>query len=364
MKQLPIFGRVMQQHSHSRHSAPARRGVLLAALALASATPASAQRLFRSTTPLEVTFTTDLRTLLRDRDSTKFQPHGALFSYKEADGRLVEVPVTLQTRGHFRRQAKNCEFPPLSMQFKNKAADNTVLQGNTKLKVASSCRPRSAEYEQYILQEYALYRLYQRISPMHFRTRLAKITYKDSLAKTPDVTSWGFFIEDDKEVAKEFNTSTEKAKGALFDQLDQPQLVTSMLFQYMVGNTDYSVTAQHNIALLRDSTATVIKAVAFDFDWSGAVGTRYAFPNEKLGIKTIYDRLYRGPCLTAAQWQPHLQPFLAARPAIDSIYTSIPGLEPKRVKTSLEWFNEFYRTLADARMFKRELVDRCERDGN
>ncbi|MBC8086961.1 MAG: hypothetical protein H7Z40_06820 [Phycisphaerae bacterium] len=334
------------------------------ALALLAAMPAGAQRLFRTTAPLEVTFTTDLRTLVRDRDSTKFKPHGAVFAYKETDGKVVELPVTLQTRGHFRRQAKNCDFPPLSMVVKKKASDNTVLQGNTKLKVASSCRPRTDDYEQYILQEYALYRLYQRISPLHFRTRLAKITYKDSLAKTPDVVSWGFFIEDDKEVAKEFNTATEKTKGALFDQLDQPQLVTSMLFQYMVGNTDYSVTAQHNIALLRDSTATIIKTVAYDFDWSGAVGTRYAFPNEKLGIKTIYDRLYRGPCLTVAQWQPHLTKFVAARPAIDSIYNSIPGLEPKRVKSSNEWFDGFYKTLADPRAFKRDLVDRCERDGN
>jgi len=354
--------------THGRIPAVRSRGAwrmgLSVALTLLSAAPANAQRLFRTTNPIEVTFTTDLRALVKDRDSTKFKPHGAVFAYKDPAGKVVEVPVTLQTRGHFRRQAKNCDFPPLSMEFGNKAAENTVLQGNTKLKVASSCRPRVDDYEQYILQEYALYRLYQRISPLYFRTRLARITYKDSLAKTPDVTSWGFFIEDDKEVAKEYKTNTEKAKGAFFDQLDQPQLVTTMLYQYMIGNTDYSVTAQHNIALLRDSTSTIIKTVAYDFDWSGAVGARYAFPSEKLGLKTIYDRLYRGPCLTVAQWQPHLTRFVAARPAIDSIYTSIAALDPKRVKTSLEWFSDFYKTLADPRMFKRELVDRCERDGN
>jgi hypothetical protein len=356
----------MASSSLRRATLPERavRSVSAFALLALVTTPVNAQRLFRTTDPLEITFTTDLRTLVRDRDSTKFKPHGAVFSYKETDGKTVNIPVTLQTRGHFRRQARNCDFPPLSLEFKKKAAENTVLQGNTKLKVASSCRPRNDEYEQYILLEYALYRLYQRISPVYFRTRLAKITYKDSTAKTPDVTSWGFLIEDDKEVAKEYKTSTEKTKGALFDQLDQPQLVTSMLYQYMVGNTDYSVSQQHNIALLRDSTATVIKAVAYDFDWSAAVGTKYAFPNAQLGLKTIYDRLYRGPCLTVAQWQPHLQRFIAARPAIDSIYNSIPGLEPKRIKTTLEWFNEFYKTLSDPRAFKRDLVDTCQRDGN
>lgn len=326
--------------------------------------PTSAQRLFRTTEPVEVTLTTDLRTLVRDRDSTKFKPHGAVFAYKEANGKTVEIPVTLQTRGHFRRQFRNCDFPPLALEFTKKAADNTLLQGNTKLKITSSCRPKSTDYEQWVLLEYGVYRVYQRISPMYFRTRLARFTYKDSAAKTEDVTSWGFFVEDDKEVAKEFNTSTEKAKGALFDQLDQPQLIATTLFEYMVGNTDYSVSARHNIALMRDSTAMIIRPVAYDFDWSAAVGTRYAFPAEKLGLKTIYDRLYRGPCLTVAKWQPHLSAFLAARPAIDSIYNSIPGLEPKRIKTALEWYGEFYKTLADPRAFKRDLVDQCERDGN
>lgn len=340
---------------------------LLLALPFAAsvlAASAHAQRLFRTTTPLEITFTTDLRTLVRDRDSTKFQPHGAVFTYKEADGKVVNIPVTLQTRGHFRRQSKNCDFPPLSLALKKKDADNTVLQGNTKLKITTNCRPRNGEYEQYVLQEYAVYRLYQRLSPLYFRTRLAKITYKDSAAKTDDVVSWGFLIEDDKEVAKEFKTATESTKGALFDQLDQPQLVTTMLFMYMVGNTDYSVSQQHNISLLRDSTATIIKPVAYDFDWSAVVGTRYAFPNERLGIKTIYDRLYRGPCMTAAKWQPYFAQFTAVRPAIDSIYSSIPSLEPKRVKTAIEWYNEFYKTLADPRATKRDLIDRCERDGN
>lgn len=331
---------------------------------LTGASSASAQRLFRTTTPLEVTLTTDLKTLVRDRDSTKFKPHGAVFSYKETDGKTVDVPVTLQTRGHFRRQQKNCDFPPLSLELKKKAADNTVLQGNTKLKITTNCRPRNNEYEQYVLQEYAVYRMYQRLSPLHFRTRLAKITYRDSAAKNDSVVSWGFFIEDDKEVAKEFKTATEKTKGALFDQLDQKQLISTMLFMYMVGNTDYSISQQHNIALLRDSTATIIKPVAYDFDWSGVVGARYAFPNERLGIKTIYDRLYRGPCLTAAQWQPYLAAFTSARPAVDSIYSSIPSLDPKRVKSSIEWYNEFYKTIADARMTKRDLIDHCERDGN
>lgn len=337
--------------------------LLLTAVTLSN-TPASAQRMFRTTTPVEVTFTTDLRTLVKDRDSLKLKPHGALMTYKEADGKVVSVPVTLQTRGHFRRQERNCNFPPLEMQFKKKDADNTLLQGNTKLKITVNCRPKDDNYEQYVLQEYAVYRLYQRFSPLYFRTRLAKAVFKDSLAKTADVESWAFFIEDEKEIAKEYKTANEKSKGALFDQLEPRQLAITTLFEYMVANTDYSISARHNIALLRDTTGTIIRTVAYDFDWSGVINTRYATPDSRLGIKFVTDRLYRGPCLTPAQWQPHVDHFVAARPAIDSIYNSIPSLDPKRVKSSLEWYSDFYKILADPRQLKRALIDPCQRDGN
>ena len=190
----------------------ARIAFVAATFVLYSA-PLAAQRLFRTTTPVEVSFTTDLRTLLRDRDSTKFKPHGAVMTYQEADGKAVSIPVTLQTRGHFRRQDRNCAFPPLLVEFRKKDAEHTLLQGNTKLKISVNCRPKNDTYEQYVLQEYAVYRVYQRISPLYFRTRLAKAVFKDSTAKTADVTSWAFFIEDDKEIAKEFDTKSEKAKG-------------------------------------------------------------------------------------------------------------------------------------------------------
>lgn len=354
---------VMPARAHGRLLA----GIVTAAvLGAPFCVPASAhaQRLFRATSPVEATLTTDLRALVRDRDSLKLKPHGAVFTYTDIDGKSVSVPVTLETRGHFRRQERNCSFPPLSMKFTKKDAEKTLLQGNTKLKITTNCKPKNDNYEQYVLQEYATYRLYERLSPFHFRTRLAHLVYKDSTGKESDVTSWAFFIEDDKEVAKEFKTSTEKTKGALFDQLDQNQLVSTMLFEYMVGNTDFSVSQQHNITLLRDSTATVIRTVAYDFDWSGLVNPRYAFPDARLGIKFVTERLYRGPCLTEAQWQPHVARFIAARPAVDSIYKSIPALDPKTTKTAMGFLDDFYKTISDPRQIKRELIDPCQRAGN
>lgn len=339
------------------------RRLIAMLLAPLCAGAAAAQGLFRDTTVLDVTLVTDLRAVVRDRDSTKFQPHPATLTYRDGAGAPKTFPVTLRARGHFRRQARNCTFPPLKLEFERKDARETLFQGNSDLKITTNCRPGNADYEQYILSEYALYRAYQLVSPKYFRTRLARITYHDSAARTDDVVSWAFFIEDDKEVAKKFALGLMDAKGALFHDLEPTQLAITSLFEYMVANTDWSISGLHNISLMRDSIG-VIHPVAFDFDWSGAVNARYSFPDERLGIRAVTDRLYRGPCLSPADWQPTFERFIAARPQIEATYASLAALEPRRKQQALEYLAEFYRTIAQPRSVKAALTEICQAKGN
>ena len=331
----------------------------------AAATPAAAQRLFRSTDPVEVTFTTSLKNLVKERDSLKLNPHPALMTYKDSAGKEVNVPVTLKARGHFRRQARNCDFPPISWQAKKNDVNNTLFQGNSKMKITTNCRPGNADYEQYIIGEYAVYRMYQAISPLHFRTRLAHITYKDSAGpkSSPDVVSWAFFIEDDGEMLRQNKLAALKQTGALFDDVEQKQLMTTMLFEYMIGNTDASIAMLHNIVIARDSVTQNLMPVAYDFDWSGVVNPRYAFPDAKLKIKRVTDRLHRGPCKTLAEWKPVFAQFLAKKTAVDSIYASIPQLNPTRAKDSKSFLDDFWKTISDDRRAKYEIVEECQKQG-
>ncbi len=339
------------------------RRLIVVVIALAGAGRAEAQGLFRDTTVLEVRIVTDLKAVLRDRDSTRFQPHAATLTYRDTAGGSKTFPVTLRARGHFRRQARNCTFPPIKLEFERKAARETLFQGNSEMKITTNCRPGTGEYEQYILAEYALYRAYQLVSPKYFRTRLARITYHDSTAGMSDVVSWAFFIENDKEVAKKFALALVDTKGALFQDLEPNQLAITSLFEYMAANTDWSISGLHNIALMRDSIG-VIHPVAFDFDWSGAVNARYSFPDARLGIRAVTDRLYRGPCLSPDEWQPTLARFTAARPRIEAIYALLSALEPRRKQRTLEYMAEFYRTIAEPKTAKVALSENCQARGN
>lgn len=335
----------------------------LLAITLIRTPPAGAQRLFRATEPVELTFTTSLKKLVDERDSTRLHRFGAVMTYKDSAGAEVNVPVDLQARGHFRRQARNCFFPPLWWRAKKKDVDGKLFQGLTKLKITTSCRPANSDYEQYILAEYAAYRAYQVISPLHLRTRLAHITYRDSAKATDDVTSWAFFIEDDNEMARDHKMSLLEQKGAVFSDLEQRQLMITTLFEYMVGNTDVSIAALHNIILLRDSVAFDVHPVAYDFDFSGLVRARYATADPTLGIRRVTDRLNRGPCKPLEEWKPIFAYFQSKRAAVDSIYNTIAPMSPSRVKDAREYLDGFWQTIADDRQAKVEFTQKCPRLG-
>ena len=330
-------------------------------LALTLLAPASirAQGLFKKSDALEITIITGLNTLIRDRDSTDRVTHGGELSYKDSSGASVKVPVLLRTRGHFRRQTRNCDFPPLKVEMTKATARNTIFEGNRTLKLASTCRPSRGEYEQYILQEYVLYRMYQALTPWSYRTRLAHVTYQDSTGKAKSVQSWAFFVEDDGDLAQRRNSRRFDTKGAYFDDVEHQQVGLMQLFAYMVGNTDWSVSGLHNVTLLRDSVG-VVYPVPFDFDWTGAVDARYAFPDKSLNIVNVRSRLWRGDCRNQEAMAPIIERFLSRRPAMDSAYTTLAPMTPAVSEKMRKYFAEFWPLLDNPKKLIAEFKGVCK----
>ena len=322
-----------------------------------------AQRIFRTDSVLTVTITTELGPLLRQRDSLELVKHPAVFSYAPDGGAPVNIPVKLRARGHFRRQARNCEFPPLWLEVKSSDAKQTALSGLNKVKITTNCRPKDKEFEQYILQEYVVYRAYAALTDASYRTRLLHLTYRDTAGKIAPMTTWGFIIEDADDVAIRLRRTVLPANGALFDDLEAEPLTLLSTFEYFAGNTDWSISGLHNIVLLQDTTALAIP-VAYDFDWTGAVNARYAFPDKSLPIHSVTQRLYRGNCPTPAQLKVTLDRFRSKHAAIDEIFTQVPQLAPDSVKRMKDFFDDFWKRLADPRSLPKEFAADCQKRGN
>jgi hypothetical protein len=126
----------------------------------------------------------------------------------------------------------------------------------------------------------------------------------------------------------------------------------------MIGNTDLSVSALHNITLLKDS-AGVVHAVPYDFDWSGAVNARYAFPDKMLPIRSVRDRMWRGDCRPVEELVPAFTHFQSRRAALDSAVTTIEALSPAAKERMRKYFAEFWSLIENPRRAAAEFKRTC-----
>ena len=321
--------------------------------------PQNEPRLFDSEDVLALRISTDLGALMKERDSTDLKTHPATLSYTAADGRAVTMPAELTLRGHWRRQRTNCDFAPIALDFPKGARAGTLFEDQGKLKLVTHCRSSRDEYEQYILREYAVYKLASLVTPVALRARLLRVTYVDSV-RGDSLTRNAFFIENAKRAAQRLGAEVYPAQGVSWGSLDADIAARMSLFQYMIGGTDWSLPGLHNVVLLVGPKGT-LWPLPYDFDITGIVATRYARPNPVIGIKSVRERVYRGICGTAEEWAPTIALFNQQRDSLYAVYDSIPGLDPKYVKDTREYLDEFFKVINDPKRLKRELIDDCRR---
>jgi hypothetical protein len=329
-------------------------GRWLAAAALAALLPtggAAQTRLFRSDTVLPVTLRTDFRSLRRDRDTTKVVWRDATLSYAESGG-AVTTPLRVRTRGIYR--LKNCDDPPIRLAFDDSTARGTLFKGLRHPKLVVACESGNL-HQQLILQEYAVYRVLQLITPVSLSARLLRVTFEDVGGRTRPQTSLAFITEDPQRLARRLGGMVDQAGGISMKDLSSYNAALLGVFQYFIGNTDFSLPGLHNATTI--IVQDTILPLMWDFDWSGVVDAPYARPDPRLPIHRVRDRLWRGRCLSAAELEPVLARFEAQRDSIAAMYRAIPGLEPRELQKTLSYFDEFYRAIADRARFVRRLVE-------
>ncbi len=295
------------------------------------------QPLFAADDVLHIKVVADFKAIQKDRGDTPSY-HEAQLTYVDKNGDSVQLPVKMRVRGNFRRNSSNCNLPPLLLNFPEKKTDKTVFKNQDKLKLVTRCR-----YEEYVPQEYMVYKVYNLLTDYSFRARLAEITYEDASGKRKTETSPGFIIEDEEALADRHRTAlrSKEAKTSMAIT-DQEGMATVAVLEYMIGNTDWSVPYQHNIKLLEQPTGLPMP-VAYDFDHAGIVEASYAAPAPELDLRSTRERLYRGLGYPEAIFQKVFENFNRVKPQIYALYEESPHLRPDYVKRTLKYFDEFYR---------------------
>lgn len=326
----------------------------------ARAAKALAAPLFASHEPLALTLSTDI-SWIRDTRSDEEEVEGTV-RYVGADGVEVTVPVKVRARGNFRREKRNCNFPPLRLNFAGKAVEGTVFEGQDKTKLVTPCHDSRDNFQQYVLHEYLVYRTFQLLSPVGFRVRLVNITYEDPDGGYDTRTKTAFFIEEDEQMAaRNRGTLSEWEQfHPLSMEADQSSVVA--LFQYMIGNTDFSLPMFHNAVLIRSEDGQYLP-VPYDFDWSGVVNARYAVPDPQLPIRSVQERVFRGFCREGVDHAALAAQFNARRDAIWALYEGMAEVTDGERKRALGYYEKFYETLNDPRRYEREILRACRTVG-
>jgi len=336
---------------------PARQVVvpLCCLLALAPRTGSGQVPLFQEAAPLTLRLEGDFKGLFRDRGEERAE-HPALLHFSSGTD-SASVKVELRTRGIFR--LKNCTFPPIRIDLPTGKVKNTVFDGQDKLKMVTHCRGDRL-YERNVLKEYALYRVFNAVTDTSFRVRLAHVTYIDT-TKADTTIRYAILIESDREFGRRLGAEVVE-QHHVHDAVTDPAYMTLVaLFQYLIGNTDWSVWGQHNIAVFSDTATHKLFAVPYDYDFSGAVGAPYASPPAQLPIKTVRERLYRGYCQPDSILAGALARFRSAKDSIYGAVRAVPALDDRDKRSMLSYFDEFFQTVENRTLIDRAFVRPCRR---
>jgi hypothetical protein len=312
--------------------------------------------LFASQEPLEVRLEGEFAQLRRDTGDDPEQRESMMHVLGAEE---VAIPVRLRTRGNFRLRSDACRFPPLRLNFRNRDTRGTIMEGQDRIKLVTFCRNRD-DYEQNILREYLAYRIHNIVTDESYQVRLARITYVDTEGRDDPVERWGFVIEADEDMAARLGGVIWEPEEDVVNpgRIPTPTAVSVGLFQYLIGNTDYSIYGGHNMRLV-DSAERGILAVPFDFDWSGLVNAPYAAPDPSLGTRTVRDRVYRELCRPGNHLQELFAHYQEKRPEIEALITNQVGLSENTARDLLRYIGEFYDTIGNERRARDRIVNAC-----
>lgn len=314
-------------------------------------------RLFDENRPLNLIIEFDFNTVLNDRSPDPDYTEGQLI-WKSDDKNAMAFNIKIRARGNARRMYGICSFPPLKIDFKKSETINTIFEGQNKLKLVTHCNASTA-YEDYMLEEYLLYKTYNILTPKSFHARLVKITYRDLKHRFASENHYGFLLEDDDDLAARNSGVVTDKKIWHTDSCDRETVNLVTLFEYMIGNTDWWITTRHNIIIIQSGKEQSLIPVPFDFDYAGCIDAVYAKPNTGLPIKSVAERYYRGYCTVPSDYEKTIELFNKKRDEIYALYDGFALLNHKKTSKMLKYFDEFYAIINDTSLLKSEINKAC-----
>ena len=320
--------------------------------------------LFADDAPIKLTITAPFGELARKAERATDQ-------YEASLDYLGDAPEThaikLSARGISRRSKLLCDFPPLRIEFAEKPTDASFFDGQNRLKLVTHCK-KSSRFQQYYLMEYTAYRFLNVMTPLSLKVRLAEIDYVDAKNGKVMISRLGFLIEDTDDAARRNDLIEIDTPDISKSQLDPVHAGRYAVFQYMIGNLDWSMHSGvdgkdccHNTKLVGAKAAPMnaLAPLPYDFDYSGLVNAPYAVPPENVSVRNVKQRRYRGFCAHNDQALAAAAEFRSMKSDLVAVVTDNSALEGRTRDSAIKYINAFFDDIADDDAVDKNLFRYC-----
>ena len=306
-------------------------------------------RLFEDDKIIDITLRFDLTTYMKSKPKNEYLKANLTIHLSKTDS--ISRDIGLKTRGIWRNQ--NCTFAPIELNIKKSGFGYSDLDKISKLKLVPQCNFNKIN-EDYLLREYLAYKLFNVLTDTSFRVRLLRVTYLDTQKKRKPITQYAFFTEPSEMIAARTNCIPVKLKT-----LNQKSIIPGImdrlaLFNYMIGNYDWSVPGLHNVMVIKSkefdpNSGGLGIAIPHDFDWTGLVNPSYAIPTEEIGTENVRERIFLGVCRSKEVYNQELDAFFGKKAEFYRVINEFPYITNQVKKDITGYLDGFFDQLAGKR---------------
>ena len=325
--------------------------------------------LFADDTVMKLSIALDFNDLCRPRESEECEFTPTVLIYGSESGEKRSMPIEIKARGGWRSLKRNCSAPPLWVRFDQDHVAGTPFEGQSMLPLTTHCGKgaslesinlgiRRVDFEQYLLREFLAYRIYNVLTELSLRTRLVRVSYPDPDRPSRSSLHYAFFTEHFDAAAA--RTGNKRLDRGSFDskRLDAQSAARFAVFQFMIGNLDWSIVRERNTMLLQTGQGEQIP-VPYDLDMSGLVDAAYAGPPPGLPIDTVRERYFLGHCQPGVDWEAVFTDFNAKRDLILGLGDRLPGLNRGSRRSAKRYLELFFAILASDKVRREHITEAC-----
>ncbi len=314
----------------------------------------SNDQLFENESIIDITLSGNVAEALADRGDDP-QYHSMLLSYINND-KADSMQIRVKARGHFRRAKGTCLYPPLWLNFdQENTPQSSVFYGQDKIKLVTPCQG-----DQYVVREYLVYKIFNLVTDKSFRDRLVQITFKDTVKNTTTRPMFGMLLESEDKMAERNHSISLDRQKVLPQNTQKQDFLNMAVFEYLIGNTDWSVRYLQNIKLLYTDTTGAPVTVPYDFDHAGIVNAPYAEPAPELKLTSVRERRYRGYCIDDMnEFKEAFDLYNKLKPDIYKIYQNCTYISDKYKHSTIKFLDNFYKVINDPKKSSKEFTYPC-----